>query len=61
MASMLWRILLAVVGCVLIFALIPPVFRLIGLDLSADLVTVLRICIAGIALFYVLKGPPFPA
>ena len=59
MSALLWRIILAVIGVTLIWALLPPVMRVLGLDLSADLVLILRLCIAGIAVFYVLANNPF--
>ena len=60
MSALLWRVLIAVLGVTLIWALIPPVSRVLGLPVSGDVLTIVRICVAGIALFYVIKGPPFP-
>jgi len=60
MSALLWRVLIAVVCVVLILALLPPFFRIIGFDLSSDILLVIRICVAGLAVLYVLKGPPFP-
>lgn len=60
MSALLWRILIAVLMVVLLIALLPPVFRLIGFPLSGDLLLVLKIVIAGLAILYVFKGPPFP-
>lgn len=53
---MLWRILIAVLCVVLAYALIPPVSRIIGFPLTSDVLLVIRVCIAGIAAFYVLRG-----
>lgn len=50
------RILIAVVCCVLLFMLIPPVVSLIGLPLPAELLLVIKICIGAIALFYIFTG-----
>ncbi len=61
MSALLWRILIAVLGVTLIWALIPPVSRVLGLPVSGDVLTIVRICVAGIALFYVLRGAPFPS
>lgn len=58
MGGMLWRVLIAIVSVLLAFALIPPVCRIIGFDLSADVMTVLRIVIGGIAVLYILRGGP---
>jgi hypothetical protein len=60
MPAMLWRILLAVIAAVLIYALLPPFFRIVGFEPNADVFTVLKVCIAGLLVFYVLKGPPVP-
>ena len=61
MSALLWRVILAVLAVLILFALLPPVFRVIGLSLSGDVWLILRICIGGMAAFYIAKGPPFPA
>lgn len=61
MSAFLWRVLLAVIGVVLILAILPPFFNVVGFHPSGDVLTILRVCIAGLAVLYVLKGPPFPA
>lgn len=60
MSALLWRVLLAVIAVVLVFALLPPFFRVVGFDVSGDVQAIIRICIAGLAVLYVIKGPPFP-
>lgn len=60
MAGILWRVLIAVIAVVLTFALIPPVSRLLGFELSGDLMKVVQICVAGLAIFYILRGPTPP-
>lgn len=60
MSALLWRVILAVICVVLIFAVLPPFFRLVGFDASTDLLLILRICIAGLAVLYVLRGGPVP-
>lgn len=60
MSALLWRALIAVIVVVILFALLPPLFVLLGFAASAALMSVLKICIGGIALLYVLKGPPVP-
>ena len=60
MSALLMRILIAVVGVLLVFALLGPVSRILGLSVSGDVETVLRVCIGGIALFYILSGPSMP-
>jgi len=60
---MLWRIIFAVIGLVLFNLLIEPLSRIIGLPLTGDVLMVIRICVAGIAIYYVLSGakPSLPA
>ncbi len=60
MSALLWRVVFAVIVVVLIWALLPPLFVVIGLEPTAALIQVLRICIAGIAILYIIKGPPLP-
>ena len=60
MSAFLWRVILAVICVVLVYALLPPFIRIIGFNPNADVLLIVRICIAGLALLYVLKGPPFP-
>lgn len=56
MSALLWRILIAVICVVLILAVLPPFFRIIGFDVSGDVMTIIRICVAGLAVLYVITG-----
>ena len=60
MSALLWRVIIAVICCVLLYALLPPVFRVIGFNPGNDVMLILRICIGGLAVLYIAKGPPFP-
>jgi hypothetical protein len=61
MSGLLWRVIIAVLCVVLILMVLPPFFALIGFNVDSNLMTILRVCIAGIAILYVLKGgPPIP-
>lgn len=60
MSALIWRVLIAVICVVIIYALIPPFMRIVGFDLSNDVMVIVRVCVAGLAVLYVLKGPPFP-
>ena len=53
---MLMRVLLAVIAVVLTFALLGPVARVVGFPLSSDLMTILRIVVAGLAVLYIIRG-----
>lgn len=59
MSALLWRVIIAVICVLLAFALIPHLVALFGYA-DANVIAILRICIAGIAVLYVLKGNPFP-
>ncbi len=54
----LWRVLIAAFACVLLFNLLPPLFSVFGFAVSGALEQVIRICAGGIAVFYVILGPP---
>lgn len=57
MSGVLWRILIALVCVLITFALIPPVLRIVGLDASSDVLLVVKLCVGGLALLYILRGP----
>ena len=50
------RVLVAVLGAVLLLAILPAFFRIVGFPVTADLMTILKVVIAAIAVFYVIKG-----
>jgi hypothetical protein len=54
--NLIWRILLAVVAVVIVYALIPPVSRVIGFPVSGDLLTIVKVCVAGLAVLYIGWG-----
>jgi len=56
MTGLIWRVLLAVVGVVIIYALLGPVFRILGFPLTGDLLTVVKVCIAGLPVLYIGWG-----
>ncbi len=60
MRGILWRLIIAVICCVLAFQLIPAVADVIGFTISGSLFKIIQICIAGLAVFYIIGGPPFP-
>lgn len=61
MKAILWRTIYAVIAVVLLFALIPLVGELVGFPITGNLWAILRLCIGGLAVFYVLGGPNPPA
>lgn len=56
MTNILWRVLIAAICLVLIWALIPPFVGLLGLTIDPNLLQIFRICVAGLAVLYVLTG-----
>lgn len=56
MPGILVRVIIAVFSCIIAFLLIPPVLRVIGLDVGGDVMTILKVCVGGIALFYIIWG-----
>lgn len=54
------RCVVAVIVVVVVFALLPPLFRIFGIGFSGDVLTVIRICVGAIAALYVFRGPPTP-
>lgn len=50
------RVLLAVLGAILFYAILPPFLRIIGFPASGDLLTIIKVVVAAIAVFYVFKG-----
>jgi hypothetical protein len=54
---MLWRLLWAIIVVVVVWALIPPVTRVLGFTMDADLMTILRIVIGALAVMYIIWGP----
>jgi len=60
MSALIWRVLIAVICVIIIYALIPPFMRIVGFGISSDVMTIIRVCVAGLAVLYVIKGPPFP-
>jgi len=58
---MLVRIIIAVLVAILINAILVPLLRVIGFpDVSSDVILIIRACIAGIAILYILRGPSIP-
>lgn len=60
MTSLLMRVIIAIICVVLILAILSPFFRIVGFSIDGDVYAVIRICIAGIAVLYVLRGMVIP-
>ena len=58
MTAILWRVLMAAIAIVLVFLLIPAFADLLGFSIQPALMTIIKVCVAGIAVFYVLRGGP---
>lgn len=57
MNAILWRILIAVIVVVILFALIPLLLSVFNTPEAASLTAILRLVIGGLALLYVIAGP----
>lgn len=61
MPGILWRVLIAVIAVVLVYALIPPVARIVGFPVDGDVLTVVKVVVAGLAVFYIVRGGSWPS
>ena len=59
-SSFFLRVLLAVFGAIVLILIVPAFLRIIGFPVSADLMLIIKLVIAIIAVFYVFRGgnPP---
>jgi hypothetical protein len=60
MPGLLWRLLFAAICVVLLFNLIGPFCALVGFTLDPNLNTIIRVCVGGLAVFYVVWGSSVP-
>ena len=60
MSDLLWRIIYAVICVILLLAALPLFFTVVGFHVAGPLWQLVRICIVGIAVLYVLRGRPLP-
>ena len=58
MRNIFIRMLIAVVCVVVLFALLGPVLSVLGFPMTPALMTIFRIVVAVIALWYIVWGPP---
>ncbi len=56
MEGFFWRVMFAAFAVVCVFMLIPPFVRLLGFSVNPDLMLIVQICVAAIAVFYVARG-----
>ncbi len=57
MASLFIRMLIAAVMVVLLFLALPAFLHILGVTMNGDLITIMRVCVAAVALWYVFFGP----
>jgi len=50
------RLLLAAFGAIILILIIPAFLRVIGFPVGADLLLIIKLVIAAIAVYYVFKG-----
>ena len=53
---MLIRVIFAVIGVVLFYMLLDPLAEVFRFPLSGAVERIITVCVAGIAIYYVLKG-----
>ncbi len=51
-----WRLMFAAIAVFFVFLALPPFLTVIGIPVSAALLQLVKLCIAAIAVFYVVKG-----
>jgi len=54
---MLIRIIVAILALLLGYALLPLILEVVAIPVAGAAVAIVKICMAGIALFYIIKGP----
>ena len=54
-SDMFLRLLVAAVIAIALNLVIPPFLHLVGLPASGDLMTIIRVCVAAIAVLYVIR------
>ena len=59
--NIIWRVIIAVIAVAFTIAIIPPFARVIGFSIDGDLWLILRLCIAALAVFFVITGFKWPA
>lgn len=50
------RIIIAVICAGLAYVLVPLIFDAIGLDVRGSVIQIIKLCIAAIAVLYILRG-----
>lgn len=50
------RILLAVFGAIILILIVPAFLRVVGFPVTADLLLIIKLIIAAVAVFYVFRG-----
>lgn len=61
MGNIFWRIIVAVLGVLFAFLLVPKLANIFGVPMTGDVWDVIKICIGAIAVFYVIGGSWPPA
>ena len=56
MTAVIWRILAAAIAVTFIYLILPPLLRLFGVSPGTDLLLIVKLCIAALALLYVVVG-----
>jgi hypothetical protein len=58
MPQIAWRIIIVVIVAVFLTLLVPPILGLLGITLAGNAYQIIKICLALIAVFYIIWGGP---
>lgn len=58
MPSIAWRIIIVVVAAVFLMLIVPPLLGLLGITLAGNAYQIIKICLALIAVCYIIWGGP---
>ena len=58
MPQIAWRIIVVVIAVVFITLLVPPLLGLLGIAISGEAFQIIKICLALIAVCYIIWGGP---
>jgi len=58
MPQIAWRIIIVVIAAVFLTLIVPPLLGLLGISLGASAFQIIKICLALIAVCYIIWGGP---
>ena len=58
MPQILWRIIIVCIVAICLMLVLPLLLTVLGLSITGPILQLIRVCLALIALWYVIWGPP---